>query len=225
MPQTLAQVQAGTSYNTIARTFDMQSRRDTVAADVRFSATDNLDLLLGIKSYGRSGNQPWGIGFAFNNLVEIPLVVDNRETEIATGIEWASHQGMFRVMYEHSKFSQAVPTLTVDNPIHATDWNSTPGTGYDPNGYTNAPRCGVQQDGDGAGQHAGHGELDGHGRSCPAAPRQTRHSTWAPTGRTRRSSPGRPTRSVANANTYARSPNWRTCRASRPPCTSTTSPA
>ena len=66
------------------------------------------------------------------------MVVDNRETEIATGVEWASHQGMFRVMYEHSKFSQAVPTLTVDNPLHATDWNSTPGTGYDPSGYTNA---------------------------------------------------------------------------------------
>jgi hypothetical protein len=138
VPQTLAQVQTGTSYNSIARTFDMQSRRDTVAADLRFSATDNLDLLLGVKSYSRSGNQPWGIGFAFNNLVEIPLVVDNRETEIATGVEWASHQGMFRVVYEHSKFSQNVPTLTVDNPIHATDWNSTPGTGYDPNGYTNA---------------------------------------------------------------------------------------
>ncbi len=138
VPQTLAQVQAGTSYNSIARTFDMQSRRDTIAADLRFSATDNVDLILGVKSYSRSGNQPWGIGFAFNNLVEIPMVVDNRETEIATGVEWASHQGMFRVMYEHSKFSQAVPTLTVDNPLHATDWNSTPGTGYDPNGYTNA---------------------------------------------------------------------------------------
>ncbi len=138
VPQTLAQVQAGTSYNSIARTFDMQSRRDTIAADLRFSATDNVDLILGVKSYSRSGNQPWGIGFAFNNLVEIPMVVDNRETEIATGVEWASHQGMFRVMYEHSKFSQAVPTLTVDNPLHATDWNSTPGTGYDPSGYTNA---------------------------------------------------------------------------------------
>ena len=138
MPQTLAQVQAGTLYNSIAKTFDMQSRRDTIAADLRFSATDNLDLLLGVKSYSRSGNQPWGIGFAFNNLVEIPLVIDNRETEIATGVEWASHQGMFRVVYEHSKFSQNVPTLTVDNPLHATDWNSTPGTGYDPSGYTNA---------------------------------------------------------------------------------------
>ncbi len=138
VPQTLAQVQTGTLYNSIAKTFDMQSRRDTIAADVRFSATDNLDLLLGIKSYSRTGNQPYGIGFAFNNLVEIPMVIDNRETEIGTGVEWASHQGMFRVTYEHSKFNQNVPTLSVDNPLHATNWSSTPGTGYDPSGYTNA---------------------------------------------------------------------------------------
>jgi hypothetical protein len=138
VPQTLAQVQTGTLYNSIAKTFDMQSRRDTIAADLRFSATDNLDLILGIKSYSRTGNQPWGTGFAFNNLVEIPMVIDNRETEVATGIEWASHQGMFRAVYEHSKFDQHVPTLSIDNPIHATNWNSTPGTGYDPNGYTNA---------------------------------------------------------------------------------------
>jgi len=138
VPQTLAQVQTGTLYNSIAKTFDLQSRRDTIGADLRFSATDNLDLLLGVKSYSRSGNQPWGMGFAFNNLVEVPMVVDNRETEVATGVEWASHQGMFRVMYEHSKFSQNVPALTVDNPLHATDWNSTPGTGYDASGYTNA---------------------------------------------------------------------------------------
>jgi hypothetical protein len=138
VPQTLGQVQTGTLYNSIAKSFDMQSRRDTIAANVRFSATDNLDLLLGIKSYSRSGNQPYGIGFAFNNLVEIPMVIDNRETEIATGVEWASHQGMFRVTYEHSKFSQNVPTLSVDNPLHATNWSSTPGTGWDPSGYTNA---------------------------------------------------------------------------------------
>jgi hypothetical protein len=138
VPQTLAQVQTGTLYKGIAKSFDMQSRRDTIAADLRFSATDNVDLLLGIKSYGRTGNQPYGIGFAFNNLVEIPMVVDNRETEIATGVEWASHQGMFRVVYEHSKFNQNVPTLSVDNPLHATNWSSTPGTGWDPSGYTNA---------------------------------------------------------------------------------------
>jgi hypothetical protein len=138
VPQTLAQIQTGTIYNSIAKPFDMQSRRDTIAADLRFSATDNVDLLLGIKSYSRTGNQPWGVGFAFNNLVELPMVIDNRETELATGVEWASHQGMFRVLYEHSKFQQNVPTLAADNPLQATNWSSTPGTGYDASGYTNA---------------------------------------------------------------------------------------
>ncbi len=138
VPQTLAQIQTGTLYNSIAKGFDMQSRRDTIAADLRFSATDNLDFLLGFNSYKRSGNMPWGMGFAFNNLVEVPMELDNRETSVATGVEWASHQGMFSVVYEHSKFNQNVPSLAVDNPLQATNWNSTPGTGYDPNGYTNA---------------------------------------------------------------------------------------
>ena len=138
VPQTLAQVQTGTLYNTIARPFDMQARRDTIGANLRFSATDNLDFIFNVKSYSRTGNQPWGFGFAFNSLIDLPLVIDNRETEIATGVEWASHQGMFRVMYEHSKFSQNIPSVTVDNPLQTTDWSSTPGTGYDPSGYTNA---------------------------------------------------------------------------------------
>jgi len=138
VPQTLAQIQTGTIYNSIAKSFDMQSRRDTIKADVRFSATDNIDLLLGINTYKRSGSMPWGVGFAFNNLVELPMVTDNRETEVRTGVEWASHQGMFSVMYEHSKFDNAIPSLTADNPLQASNWNSTPGTGWDPSGYTNA---------------------------------------------------------------------------------------
>jgi hypothetical protein len=138
VPQTIQQIQTGTLYNSIAKPFDMQSRRDTIAANLRYAATDNLDLLVGVSSYKKTGNMPWGTGFAFNNLVEIPLVIDNRETDISTGIEWASHQGMFHVMYQHSKFDQNVPSVTVDNPLQATNWSSTPGTGWDPSGYTNA---------------------------------------------------------------------------------------
>jgi hypothetical protein len=143
VPQNVGQLATGSIYNTIAKPFDMQSRRDTFAGEARISATDNLDFTLGFNTYKRSGNMPWGGAFAFNNLQDMPLVIDNRETEISAGVEWASHQGMFKANYEHSKFDQAIPTFRWDNPWRATDFcryglsGQAPGTCYDPNGYTN----------------------------------------------------------------------------------------
>jgi hypothetical protein len=140
-PQTVAQLATGSIYNSIAKPFDLQSRRDTIAANLRYSLTDNIDFLFGVNSYKRSGNMPWGASFAFNNATEVPLVIDNRETEVNVGMEWASHQGMFHVDYQHSKFQQNIPTLTWDNPLFATDYCKTgisgaaPGTCFDPNGY------------------------------------------------------------------------------------------
>ncbi len=143
LPQNTAQLLTGSIYNTIAKPFDMQARRDTVRADARISATDNFDLLLAFNTYKKSGTMPWSYAFAFNNLQEVPLVLDNRATEVSLGVEWASHQGMFKASYERSKFDQNIPTFRWDNPWRATDFCRTglagqaPGTCYDPSGYTN----------------------------------------------------------------------------------------
>jgi hypothetical protein len=143
VPLNVGQLAAGSAYNSIARGFDMQARRDTIAAELRFSATDNLDLVVGVNSYKRTGNMPWGAAFAFNNAQELPLELDNRETELNAAVEWASHQGMFHVGYEHAKFSQDIPSFTWDNPQRATDYcrfgnaANPPGTCYDPSGYIN----------------------------------------------------------------------------------------
>ncbi len=142
VPQTVAQLSTGSIYNSIAKPFDLQSRRDTLTAEALFSATDNLDFRLGVRTYKRTGNQPYGASFAFNDAVELPMVIDNRETEITAGAEWASHQGMISLNYEHSKFQQNIPTLTWDNPLFATDYCKTgisgaaPGTCFDPSGYS-----------------------------------------------------------------------------------------
>ena len=50
----------GTAYASIANQFDLQSRRDTLAAEVRFSATDNLDLIVGVNTYKRVGQHAVG---------------------------------------------------------------------------------------------------------------------------------------------------------------------
>ncbi len=143
VPQNVGQLATGSIYNTIAKPFDMQSRRDTFGGDARLSATDNLDFTLGFLTYKRTGDMPWGGNFAFNNLQEIPLVIDNRETELNVGVEWASHQGMFNANYQHSKFDQNIPTFRWDNPWRATDFcryglsGQAPGACYDPSGYIN----------------------------------------------------------------------------------------
>jgi hypothetical protein len=143
IPQNAGQLAGGSVYNSIAQPFDMQSRRDTIAADLRISATDNLDFLFGVNSYKRTGNMPYGAAFAFNVATELPIVIDNRETDWKAGVEWASHQGMFHFDFQHSKFNQNVPSFTFDNPQRATDFcrygiaGQAPGTCYDPSGYTN----------------------------------------------------------------------------------------
>jgi hypothetical protein len=140
---TPAQMLVGSSYNSIARTFDLESRRDTIAAEVRYSATDNLDFIVGVNTYSRTGNMPWGASFAFPIGVELPLEIDNRETDWLGAVEWASHQGMSRFEYQHQKFEQNIPDLRFDNPNRATDFCRTgisgqpPGTCWDPSGYTN----------------------------------------------------------------------------------------
>lgn len=143
VPLNTGQLLGGSIYNTIARQFDMQSRRDTFAGTARISATDNFDFTLGFNTYKRSGNMPWGGNFAFNNLQEMPLEIDNRETEMSVGVEWASHQGMFNASYQHSKFDQNIPTFRWDNPQRATDFcrfglsGQAAGACYDPSGYSN----------------------------------------------------------------------------------------
>lgn len=139
----VAQLPGGSAYNSMASPFDLRSRRDTITAEMRISATDNLDFILGVNSYKRSGNMPQGAAFAFNVATELPMVIDNRETELSAAVEWASHQGMFHVGYEHAKFDQKIPSLRFDNPNIATDFCKTGlagqavGTCYDPSGYTN----------------------------------------------------------------------------------------
>jgi hypothetical protein len=144
VPQSVAQLGPGSIYDSIANPVNLQSRRDTFTANARISATDNLDFLFGVNTYKRSGNMPEGAGFAFNVATELPVVIDNRETELSVGVEWASHQGMFHVGYQHSKFDQNIPSFTFDNPYRATDYSGTPGTGYDPEGFVdgNGPAYG-----------------------------------------------------------------------------------
>jgi MtrB/PioB family decaheme-associated outer membrane protein len=138
IPTTLAQWTTQRSvYAGLARPLDLQARRDTLSFGLTYEITKNLDAEFEFASHKRSGNMPFGMAFAFNNAQELPLPVDDRTNEFEVGIDWANDRQMFRLAYERSMYTDTYNSLVWDNPIRATNWNSTPGTGYDPSGYSN----------------------------------------------------------------------------------------
>ena len=123
-----------------AQPFDLQQRRDIAGFTLRNSPTAHLGLSVNVTSTGKSGHQPWGASFAFNNANEVPLPIDNRTNDINAGLEWANPKGMVGVSWNGSFFSNQVDSLTWDNPIRATDFSNglaPPNGPYDPSGYSN----------------------------------------------------------------------------------------
>ena len=104
-----------------ARTFDLRSRREIATFHLTVTPARNLDLKLNVNSTARKGAQPWGVGFGFSNVVEVPAPLKHRTTDIGTILEWANSQGMVRVGYDGSWFRNPVESLIVDNPVRATD--------------------------------------------------------------------------------------------------------
>ena len=137
VPANAAQLATASIYRGLASPFDLQSRRDSIKAGLGISLTKNLEAEIEFKSHARSGHMPFGAGFAFNNAAEFPLPVDDRTNEFGIGVDWSSSKGMFRLGYERSNYTDQYQSLVWDNPIRATDWNSTPGTLWDPSGYSN----------------------------------------------------------------------------------------
>lgn len=104
-----------------ARTFELRSRREIAAFHLTVTPTRNLDLKLNVNSTARKGAQPWGVGFGFSNVVEVPAPLKHRTTDIGTVLEWGNSQGMVRVGYDGSWFRNPVESLVVDNPMRLTD--------------------------------------------------------------------------------------------------------
>jgi MtrB/PioB family decaheme-associated outer membrane protein len=137
IPRTPAQAQSVSIYRALSNTFDLRSRRDRAVFRLAYAATPDVALNVEVDSYARTGAQPWGAGFGFSALPELPVTLDNRTTDVSAGAEWANKKGMLRLGYAGSYFSNNVETLTWDNPVRATDYNQNTRTvtGYDPSGY------------------------------------------------------------------------------------------
>ncbi len=126
-------------YNSLASEFDLRHTRNTAAFDMRYAAKA-VDVDASFSSAKRTGQQPWGAAFAFNNAVELPQPIDQRTNDLKVGASWANPRGMFRLGWDGSWFDNKYQSLTWDNPSFLTDFNNgllPPNGPYDPSGYSN----------------------------------------------------------------------------------------
>lgn len=132
VPQNVAQLATRSIYVGLAQPVDLQSRRDTINARYARDLNNELGFNVAFTSTHKSGNQPYGMSFAFNNGNELPMPIDNRTNDISTGVEYVRPEGMVRVAWDASFFDNKIKEIVWDNPLRLTD--TTP---YDPSGYSN----------------------------------------------------------------------------------------
>lgn len=140
IPTNPAQLATPSIYRGLAQPFDMQQRRDTLGFGAGYNVNKELAIDVAFQSVAKTGTQPWGASFAFNNGNEVPLPLDNRTNELAIAAEWANQKGMFRAGWEYSSFSNAYDAFEWDNPDRVTDFENgrvPPSGPYDPSGYSN----------------------------------------------------------------------------------------
>ena len=140
-PAQAAQAKAARStYDSLATAFDLRQQRHTAALNLNYAATRAIDVETRFSSSRRDGQQPWGASFAFNTAVELPKPLDDRTDDLSVGASWANPQGMFRLGWDGSWFTNHFDSLVWDNPIRITDFSNglpPPNGPFDPNGYSN----------------------------------------------------------------------------------------
>ena len=109
------------SLNALGQPFDLKLQRSIADFKATYSATRAIDLIVGIRSIAKTGNQPWAGTFGFSDAVELPVPVQTRTTDLGLAAEWAGARGSARVGYDGSFFRNDVSTLVWDNPLRATD--------------------------------------------------------------------------------------------------------
>lgn len=120
---TLAQAAQGVSW------FDMRSKRNIADFNLTYSASNEVDLKVGVKNTNRDGSQPFGAGFGFTQAIEVAMPIDTRTTEFTSAAEWSNGDAFGKLAYEGSFFRNGIRTLVWDNPNRLTDSPTAPGQG------------------------------------------------------------------------------------------------
>lgn len=139
---TAAQFNTASIYRGLAVNFPMSAQRDLFNLGLQYRLNQFANVDFKYSMIKKSGNQPWGASFAFNDANELPMALSNTTNEFQAGIELNKPAwGMVRAEYLGSWFKNDFASLMWDNPLMATDYNS--GKGYsatspwDASGYSN----------------------------------------------------------------------------------------
>jgi MtrB/PioB family decaheme-associated outer membrane protein len=132
VPQNPAQLQKGSIYSILAQPYDIQAKRDGGNIALAYDSAHDLTFTASFSTQRKSGYQPLGASFSFNNANEIPMPLDNRTNDVSAGLEFSNPKGMIRFAWDGSWFNNNLDSMTWDNPLRLT--NTTP---YDPSGYSN----------------------------------------------------------------------------------------
>lgn len=132
VPQTVANLATPSIYRSIARPFDLRSLRNTFGASLGYEVSPKMALSFAFDSAKKTGNQPYGMSFAFNNANELPIPLNNRTNNLEANLEYGNSEGMIRFGWQASYFNNQIHDVIWDNPIRATDTSP-----YDPSGYSN----------------------------------------------------------------------------------------
>jgi hypothetical protein len=130
-------------FRSLAKSYDIQSLRNSFGADLTYALAKDVDLGVRFQSSTKSGTQPFGMAFAFNEAYELPLSLDNRTNDFGVDVAWTGSGSLLRLAYERSQFKQHIASVTFDNAVRSTDYNDgqavdMTGNGpWDPSGYSN----------------------------------------------------------------------------------------
>ena len=110
---------------TYGNKYDIAGRRDLANANVVFTASRDLDVKLQVRNTHRTGTnlQDFGFGTSPGNMMvlDMPVPVDDRTTDLRTKLEWANQQGLLAVGYDASFYDQHNAAFTFDNPLRVSD--------------------------------------------------------------------------------------------------------
>lgn len=132
IPTTPALLATSSIFRGLARPFELRQRRDTLGASYGYEISPMMAVSVAFDTVKKSGQQPFGMSFAFNNANELPISLDHRTNNLEANLEYGNSQGMIRFGWQASYFGNQIHDVVWDNPLRATDVAP-----YDPNGYSN----------------------------------------------------------------------------------------
>jgi len=122
--QTSAQ-NAESALTAYGQNYDIAGRRDLANVNMTYTASRDLDLKVQVRNTSRTGSnlQDFGFGSSPGNMMvlDMPVPVDDRTTDLRTKLEWANRQGLLAVGYDASFYDQHNPAFTFDNPQRVSD--------------------------------------------------------------------------------------------------------